>query len=136
MKFRYKKLGNILRPILPVELIYGDNKQKIEVLVDSGADHCFIHGEIGALLGINIKDGKPGEVVGIAGKAQKTYKHTIEIDVSGWKYKTEVYFIPNFKSPYSLMGQYGFFNLFIVKFDLLKGEFELLPKKKKKLNTR
>jgi len=38
----------------------------------------------------------------------------------------EVGFMPDLsKSGHGLLGQYGFFNLYTVKFDLLKGEVEL-----------
>jgi len=40
MKFRYKKYGSgILRPVIPIEIIYKDIAVPYEVLVDSGADY-------------------------------------------------------------------------------------------------
>jgi len=42
MKFRYKKYGpSILRPIIPIEIVYKDKSVPYEVLIDSGADFCI-----------------------------------------------------------------------------------------------
>ena len=54
--------------------------------------------------------------------------HNIEIEVGGWSYKIEAGFMLDVAGrvmPFGLVGQKGFFNNFIVKFDLLKEEVEL-----------
>jgi len=130
MNFRYKKYGNVLRPVIPIKLSSLDNKISLgyEVLVDSGADLCIFHAEIGEELGIDIKKGKPQEVFGIGGKASIFYLHKIMIAVGGWPYEIEAGFMPSVSGnirQYGVVGQKGFFDIFIVKFDLLKAEIEL-----------
>lgn len=50
MKFRYKKYGpGILRPIIPIEIIYQNRSVGYEVLVDSGADFCIFDSQSTAL---------------------------------------------------------------------------------------
>ncbi|MFH1473170.1 MAG: aspartyl protease family protein [bacterium] len=130
MKFRYKKFGNILRPVIPIKVFSKSNPEGFgyEVLVDSGADLCIFHAEIGEALGIKIKTGKPQEVFGVGGKVSLYYLHKISISVGGWAYNIDVGFMPNVSGnvmQYGLVGQKGFFDKYIVKFDLVKSEVEL-----------
>lgn len=134
MKFDYKSYGaNILRPVIPIKLKNGDADISYEVLVDSGADICIFEAEIGEALGIDIKSGKPREVFGVGGKASMYFLHDIEIEVGGWAYKIEAGFMPNVAGNvvrYGLVGQKGFFENFIVRFDLLKEEVEIKTRRK------
>lgn len=130
MKFRYKKFGNVLRPVIPIKVSSSKNPEGMgyEVLVDSGADLCIFHAEIGEALGIDIKKGKPQEVFGIGGKASIFYLHKITVVVGGWSYEIDAGFMPSVSGnvmQHGVVGQKGFFDIFIVKFDLLKAEIEL-----------
>ncbi len=121
MKFSYKKYGpGITRPVIPVTLCRGSNKVKYEVLVDSGADFCLFHAEIGELLGIDITKGKAREVFGVGGKASLYYIHKITIEVGGWPYEIDAGFMPSVSGRamyHGLVGQKGFFENFIVTFN-------------------
>jgi len=132
MKFRYKKYGNgILRPVIPIKLKIGNISVDYEVLVDSGADICLFHAEIGELLGINITKGKTQEVFGVGGKSSVYYLHQVEMEVGGWAHKIEAGFMPSVSGhimKYGLVGQRGFFDIFVVKFDLLKEEIDIKGK--------
>ncbi len=127
MKFKYKLYNQeYLRPVIPIEIKYEDKKVGYEVLIDSGADMCLFDAGIGELLGIDIKSGKKRKVVGVAGVSKDYYLHYVTIDVGGWEFEVEVGFYPNMpKNTYGIVGQHGFFNLFIVKFDLMKTSIEL-----------
>lgn len=129
MKFNYKKYpGPILRPVIPVKLKNKDLEIGYEVLVDSGADLCIFDEQIGEIIGIDIKKGKPREVFGVGGKASIYYLHKVEIVVGGHSYNIEAGFMPNVAGnvmPYGIVGQKGFFDMFVVKFDLLKERIEL-----------
>ena len=139
MKFPYKKFilekpifqnrKVILRPILPIQIEYHNKQVKYEVMVDSGADFSIFHAEIGEILGIPVKDGRKWEFGGITGGKSFAYLHKVKISVGGWTYKTIVSFSWDLPS-YGLgvVGQIGFFDQFIVKFDLQKEIFELKPK--------
>ena len=129
MKFNYKKYyGQVLRPVIPIKLSNKDLEIGYEVLVDSGADLCIFDAQIGEIIGIDIKKGKPKEVFGVGGKASLYYLHKVTIEVGGYPYKIEAGFMPNVAGnvmPYGLVGQKGFFDIFVVKFDLLKERVEL-----------
>lgn len=132
MKFNYQKYGSALRPVIEIKLKSNNNSFLYEALVDSGADICLFHSEVGEAIGLDISKGKPREVFGVGGKVSLYYLHTIEIEVGGWTHKAEVGFMPDVAGrvmPYGLVGQKGFFENFIVKFDLKKEEIELRPRK-------
>lgn len=134
MKFNYKRYSNnVLRPVIPITIEVDSNTITYEVLVDSGADLCIFHAEIADLLGIKLTEGTPQEVFGVGGKASIYYLHMITINVGGWKYKIKAGFMPNVSGNvmhYGLVGQRGFFENFIVKFDLQKEEVEIKTREK------
>ncbi|OGD70180.1 hypothetical protein A3I18_00935 [Candidatus Campbellbacteria bacterium RIFCSPLOWO2_02_FULL_35_11] len=131
MKFNYKKYSNqVLRPVIPIKLKNKNQEIGYEVLVDSGADMCIFDAEIAEIIGIEVKKGNPKEVMGVGGKSSLYYEHKVVIDVGGWSYEIIAGFMPNVTGtgnimPHGLVGQKGFFENFIVKFDLLKEEVEL-----------
>lgn len=103
------------------------------VLVDSGADLCLFDTAVAEQIGLDVKKGKPMEVFGVGGKASVFHLHTITLEVGGWSYEIEAGFMGNVGThtmPYGLVGQKGFFENFIVKFDLLKEEIELKHREK------
>lgn len=133
MKFKYKKFLRgafpaIIRPIIPVKLSYKERTFAHEALVDSGADVCLFDADIGEPLGIDIESGEKAEVVGITGESEPCYWHNITLNIGGHDVKTRVGFKRNLASSYGIVGQQGFFNFFVVKFDHQKEEIELLPK--------
>jgi hypothetical protein len=137
MKFKYKKFvvsnGTILRPVIPVKLKSASENFDYEALVDSGADICIFHSEIGELLGIDVPKGKPYEIFGVGGKASIYYLHKIMIEVGNRRYEIEAGFMPSVSGHmmrHGIVGQKGFFDNFIVKFDLLKEEIELKARNK------
>ena len=132
MKFKYKKYGlRILRPVIPVEVICNNIAVSYEVLVDSGADFNIFDAEIGEVLNIDIKSGEMAEVSGITGIKENYYIHSVIMKVGGWEYKTKVGFLPNIgRLGYGEVGQNGFFDIFVVKFDLKKEVIELKERNK------
>jgi len=133
MKFEYARFGKTLRPVIPIKIKNGNKKIDYQVLVDSGADLCLFHTEVGEAIGINIKSGKISEVFGVGGKASVYYVHKITIEIGGWEYEIEAGFLPDIGNrmiPYGIVGQRGFFENFIVKFDLLKEEIEIKRREK------
>lgn len=131
MKFKYKKYGpEILRPVIPVEIIHKNCAVPYEVLVDSGADLCIFDAQIGELCGIDIMSGERQEISGITGVGENYYVHEVVIKIGGWSYKIKAGFLPHIaKLGYGVVGQKGFFDIFIVKFDLFKEEVELKERK-------
>lgn len=130
MKFKYKQFGSdILRPVIPIEIKYNNLSTPYEVLVDSGADMCIFNAQVADILGINLLKGIKIQVSGIVGFPDNIYVHTIRIKVGGYHYKTDVGFIKMSNTSYGVVGQKGFFDIFIVKFDLVKKEIELKSRK-------
>lgn len=127
MKFQYKKYQQgVLRPVIPIEVVYNNRSVPYEVLVDSGADFCIFDAQIGEILGIDIAAGERKEVYGITGVGEDYYVHPVTIKVGGWPQEIKAGFLPNIASlGYGVVGQQGFFDIFVVKFDLLKEEIEL-----------
>ncbi len=130
MKFHYKKFGKFLRPVIPIKIKYKDRSVNYMVLVDSGADLCIFDAEIGRLIGIDVESGIRDVVTGIGGQTITQYIHHVTVEVGGHPYTIEAGFLPrvagNFN--YGVVGQKGFFDTFIVKFDLEKEEIELKPR--------
>ena len=129
MKFKYKQYGaTTIRPVIEIKLKSNLDSLRYEVLVDSGADLCIFNSEVGEAIGIDVKKGKPREVFGVGGKASVYYLHPVKIDVGGWEYEIQAGFMSDVAGrsvPYGVVGQKGFFENFIVKFDLKKEEIEL-----------
>jgi hypothetical protein len=143
MKFKYQKIPAkeseafperkfILRPIIPVILEYGKRKVGYWALIDSGADYSIFHADIGEILELDIRSGKKETFGGIGGGKFTAYFHLINAKIGFWKYKFYCgfsYDIPPFG--YGVLGQKGFFDIFIVKFDLVREEIEVEPRFKK-----
>ncbi len=132
MRFLYHRYGDSLRPVIEIRVKGKTNSVRYEVLVDSGADICLFDTNVGEAIGIDVKKGKPCEVVGVGGKFSLYYLHTVTIEVGGWPYEIQAGFMPAIAGntlPYGIVGQKGFFDIFIVKFDLLKEEIELKQRK-------
>ena len=131
MKFRYKKYApGILRPVIPIELIHKDIIVPYEVLIDSGSDSNIFDAQITEILGIDLSSGKLAKVAGITGIEEPYYIHNLDFRVGGHLFKkVEVGFLKQIgKYGYGVVGQKGFFDIFVVKLDLLKEEIELKPR--------
>lgn len=141
MKFRYLKFNlkrpssvlgrSILKPIIPVRIRFRENSLKYAALIDSGADFCIFDAEIGEYLGIDISSGQKEEFGGIQEhKPSVAYFHKITLDIGGWDYPIVAGFSYDIaRRGYAVLGQKGFFDKFVVKFDFSKGEIGLKPKR-------
>jgi hypothetical protein len=140
MKFRYLSFKTItpseafplqkeiLRPIIPIVLGYRNKKVRYPVLIDSGSDYCFFHKDIAEVLEIDWKKGKKLAFGGITGKKTIAYFCYLDLYIGGWEYKLYCGF-SEVISPYGfgILGQYGFFDLFKIRFVLKKKEIEIIP---------
>lgn len=141
MKFSYLKFPlsqrspffgtSILKPIIPVELSVGDKKLRYAALIDSGADFCILDGVVGEYLGLDVRSGSREVFGGIQDRGgAEAFLHRIILSVGGWNYTTTVGFSYDIaKHGYAVLGQKGFFDIFVVKFDLRKEEIELIQRK-------
>lgn len=133
MKFKYKAYGDILRPVISVQLIYKDRVTDYEVLVNSGADCCFFDAEIGEDIGIYRGNNEINTVFSVGGKVSLYYFHPVTIKIGDFSFDIESGFLPSSVGgkivPYGIVGQKGFFDKFTVKFDYARQEVELKIKK-------
>lgn len=140
MKFHYHKLllprrsdyfgTSLSKPIIPIKISVGEIEIKYAALIDSGADFCIFDAEIGEYLGLDIKNGRREEFGGIQERGGATaFLHNIVLNIGGTEYKTTIGFSYDIaRHGFGILGQKGFFDIFIVKFDLLKEEIELKPR--------
>jgi len=137
MKFRYHKFPlperseyfglSVLRPIIPVTIVAGSRELHYEALIDSGADFCIFDAEIGEYLGLPVRAGFREEFGGIQERGgAEAFLHSVVLHIGGVPYTTTVGFSYDIASHgVGLLGQKGFFDLFIVTFDLEKEEIAL-----------
>jgi hypothetical protein len=132
MKFKYKEYGDALRPVIPIVLKHKGKRLRYEVLVDSGSDYCFFDAEAGEAIGITRENSELKEVFGVGGKISIYHTHEVTVGVGEKSFKIRAGFMPNLGGhivSYGIVGQKGFFDKFIVKFDLIKEEVELIERK-------
>ena len=142
MKFGYFKLplsqpselfgSSILKPIIPIKISAGTSTLRYAVLIDSGADFCIFDAQIGEALQLDVRSGRQEQFGGIQERGGATaFIHKVIINVGGWDYKIDAGFSYDIaKQGYGILGQKGFFDTFVVKFDYQKEEIELAEKKK------
>jgi len=135
MQFPYKKFKLadgivLLKPIIPIGLLFNEKLIRYEALIDSGADFNIFNAEIGELLDIDIQSGKKVKFSGIAGEPFDVYLHNLILEIGGWQYKIVAGFSYQI-SPYGfgILGQKGFFDLFKIRFIYSKGIIEITPEK-------
>lgn len=122
----FKDKKSVLRPVIQIDFETPKGKFGYLVLIDSGADYCIFHASIGEQLGLKIKTGKPLTFFGTSGKPQKAYFHKITFGIGGCPHTGEVGFSYDMeKLAYGLLGQDGFFDRWIVKFEYHKQNIDL-----------
>jgi len=115
-----------IRPVIPIRLIRGEKEVRYLAIIDSGADLCIFHAEIGELIGIAVESRKLLQFSGISGQQLAAYFHNIKVEVGGYEFDCYAGFSRDLRNlPYGLLGQLGFFNLFDVLFDYNKERIEL-----------
>lgn len=138
MNFRYKKFPtntennpfpnqkSALRPVMQIDFESQKGNFAYLVLIDSGADYCIFHAIVAEQLGIDVKTGKELIFYGTSGEPQKAYFHKISFKLGGNPHECDVGFSYDMnKLAYGLLGQYGFFNKWIVKFEHRKENVEI-----------
>jgi len=135
MRFRYTDIPNhqdprepFSRPYLIVRLLNGDRHKDVISLVDSGADICLFHSDIGRMLGIEIETAPELAFQGVSGVREVAYLHRIDLVVRGLSQITlDVGFTNSMTAGTGLLGQRGFFEQFQISFELSQELFEVNP---------
>ena len=114
------------RPVIPIRLIKGNKDVRYHAIIDSGADLCIFHAQIGEVLGLTIESGKLLDFNGISGQQLTAYFHDIQIEVGGHRFDCYAGFSRDIDNmPYGLLGQIGFFDLFSIVFDYKRQRIEI-----------
>lgn len=133
MKLKYRQINlfspfdkkqKLLRPIIPVSIKYEKQSIHYEALIDSGADFCIFPQAIAQKLGINLKKAKKIYFTGAGGEPILGMIENSVLQIGDLTLKTKIVFA-DLSGNVALLGQYGFFDKFIVKFDLQKEDLEL-----------
>jgi len=138
LKYDYRKYDNgpseafprrssASRPVIPIQLIKEQHRQKCFAMIDSGADYCIFQASLGEIIGLTIESGKLDYFGGISGQGQLTaYFHDIQIGVGGYEFDCWAGFSRDIEAlPCGILGQLGFFSLFNIRFDYDKERVEL-----------
>lgn len=116
------------KPIIPIELTVGGESIPCDALIDSGADVSIFPADIGEQLGIDIRSGERGFSSGMSNATlDETFLRHVTLKIGNLYYPTIAGFsyAPT-RFHYGILGQRGFFDLFMVKFDLAHEEIELV----------
>ncbi len=92
-----------------------------------GADICIFDAGLAEILGFDLVKGVRKQIVGATGFPEDVYLHIIHIVIGSFKFKIEVGFMDIRSNSYGIVGQKGFFDILVVKFNLLKKTIELKP---------
>ncbi len=114
------------------------NLRKAKVLVDTGAQYCFLNKGFGKVLGLDVEKGKKLEISGIGGKKPENiaYFHEIELVFftekthklkKAIKYPAKVGFLEKEIGIAGVIGEVGFLDHFLVEFSLPRGYFAIEP---------
>lgn len=130
MIFPYLQITpEIKRPIIPVLCTSRNKFVFYQALIDSGADYCIFSIELAKTLEIPLTPKKKTYVRGIGKEKVWGYLGEITIHIGKKSYRTQALFAHMSEFGHGILGQQGFFDIFIVKFDLLKEEIELKERK-------
>lgn len=122
----FPRRTSVSRPVVPIALINGSQRIRNLALIDSGADYCIFHAEIGEQIGLDIESGKRLSFFGTGGQEQSAFFHDVKLEVGGHEISCFAGFSRELESlPYGILGQIGFFNKFKITFDYEKGKIEL-----------
>ena len=122
----FPRRATISRPVIPIAIKYGSQHVRNLALIDSGADYCIFHADLGEQIGIQVESGKRLPFHGTGGQEQIAYFHDIKLEVGGYEIPCYAGFSRDFLSmPYGILGQIGFFDKFKITFDYEKEKIEL-----------
>ena len=134
MKFRYTEIRNhqdptrpFHRPYVIVRLTHETKHKDVIALVDSGADLCLFHSDIGKLIGIAIESGSELAFQGVSGSKASAYLHRVSLTVRGMNsVSLDVGFTDSMAVGTGVLGQQGFFEQVQINFRLNEQLFEIL----------
>lgn len=100
---------------------------RFEALIDSGADFSIFPTGIATRLKINLSKLKKIYFSSATGDMVEGFISNIILDIGLGDFETKVVFA-DLPGNIGILGQYGFFDKYIVKFDLIRKEIEVKPR--------
>lgn len=124
IKFPYMQYGPNPRPVIPVVISNKGKKVSEMALIDSGSDMCVFDANIARVLGIDNSTGQQHTIGGLGGTQHESFTHTVTLIVGKQSVTVPVAFMRQVSGAfqYGILGQRGFFENFLIKFDLSKRE--------------
>lgn len=106
------KKVEVFRPKIPIRFLTKNRRvmNPFDCLFDTGADRILLPGDLGKVLGLDVKKGLVGKTVGIDNVPIVTYTHQITLYVGSFRIYTEADFA--FENRVSLLGRNGFMDKF------------------------
>ncbi len=137
MKFKYRQIDiknpfsknkSIFRPIIPLSIGHKSVYIRFEALIDSGADFSIF--PLGIAKRLNIKpEGKERVYFsGVGDSLNEGFIAQVSITLDKDEIQTKIIFSNSLEVD-GILGQHGFFDKFIVKFDLTEKEIDLTLRK-------
>lgn len=115
-----------LRPVIQIDFETRNGNLGYLVLIDSGADYCIFHAQVGEQLGIEVESGTKLTFFGTSGAPQVAYFHEVTFKVGGHAHTCQVGFSYEMNQlAYGILGQDGFFNKWTVKFEHHKENIDI-----------
>lgn len=125
MTFPYLRITpQIKQPIISIFLKSKNKFVIYPTLIDSGSDYCIFSIELAEVLGIKLFKDK-AQFRGIGKDKVKGYWGEIDVRVDDVQFIVKAIFAEIGEFGHGILGQKGFFDIFVVKFDLVKEEIEL-----------
>ena len=131
VKYPYTIPGdNVYKPWLPVRLGYRKTHKimpaSVIALIDSGADVCFCEKNLGLWLGAKLTKGETKTFITANRGSFEAIKDTLTLYVCGTHYDCPFYFTNSLpRETPIILGQRGFFDHFVISFDLKNKEIEI-----------
>ena len=91
MDFPYQLRGDQRFPIIPLVLVAGERKLRVDALIDSGASLSVFQGSIADYLGLTLTAGERRIFQGVGGRAVG-YVHVVRLIVDGYALRCRVAF--------------------------------------------
>lgn len=113
------------RPVVEITLSKNGKSRDFFAVIDSGADVTTMSTQVAEVLGIDWKNCRQGNVLGISGVTQHSYCDKLDITVKtlGDTFSIPVVFTETYIP--ILLGQEGFFDRYRIKFEKDHDTFEI-----------
>ncbi len=127
VKDPHQRVRIAYRPLIPVEISLGNKVVLSHALIDSGADVCLFEADLCRRLGLELRQGERHSLQGVGRGKVVFYLHVVHLKVGSNRAKVEIGFCDKMERiPFSILGQKGFFENFLVAFNYPKKWIEVV----------